>query len=119
MAVPASNSYIGRMRNTQSRLAAMIVLAASAPFGLAGAGFAQTVKAPAITGAAPRVTAPLVDNQIQESIARREAYQQLQQLQRQQDRNATRYRPEPLDVPVMKPSCTTSTRGSSNASNCR
>ncbi|WP_187971912.1 hypothetical protein [Aquibium microcysteis] len=114
-----SPPYIGGMKTTLPRLAVMILLAAPAPFLLAGAGSAQTVQAPAITGAAPRVTAPLVDRQIQESIARREAYQQLQQLQRQQDRDATRYRPDRLEVPVMKPSCTSSTYGSAGPANCR
>lgn len=114
MALHPPASYMRGMRYTSSRLAAVIVLAASAPFVLAGTGSAQTVTAPAITGAAPRVTAPRIDNQIQETINRRELYQQLQRLQRQQDRDATRYRREPIEVPVMKPSCSSSTR-----SNCR
>lgn len=75
------------------------------------------VNAPAIVQ--PRTPPPLVDLQIQESIERRHDFQQLQQIQRQQDRDQLRYRPERPEVPVMKPSCTTSVYGSSVSAGCR
>lgn len=108
------------MRNILPRAIASIALAVALSV-LPAVGRAQTVSAPPIGGAtvSPQQTTPLVDLQIQESIDRRQAYQQLQQLQRQQDRDAVRYHPERLDVPVMKPSCTTSVYGSSLSSGCR
>lgn len=119
MAEEVARSYISDMRNALPRLAALAIIAASTVLVPPGDGAAQTVKAPPIAGARPRPGLPPVDRQIQESIARREAYQQLQQLQRQQDRDATRYRPEQLEVPVMKPACPSPTRQSRTTSNCR
>lgn len=88
---------------------------------LPAVGHAQNVTAPPIGGAtvSPQRVTPFVDLQIQESIDRRQAYQELQQLRREQDRDATSYRPERLEVPVMKPSCSSSVYGSSLSSGCR
>ncbi|RST78731.1 hypothetical protein EJC49_25360 [Aquibium carbonis] len=85
------------------------------------AGHAQTVTAPPIVGTSGSTqrTPPLVDLQIQQSIDQRQAFEQLQRLQRQQDRDAVRYRPERLEVPVMRPSCSSSVHGSSLSSGCR
>lgn len=112
---------MGCMRNTLHRAVASLALVAVTVSIPSAVGFAQNVTAPPIGGTtvSPQRTTPLVDLQIQESIDRRQAYQQLQQLRREQDRNATRYRPERLDVPVMKRSCTTSVYGSSLSSGCR
>ena len=110
---------IGNMRTTLPRLLVANVLAVSAHWAFPLAALAQAITAPPIPGASPQARLPLGDQQIQESINRREAYQQLQQLQRQQDRDATRYRPERLEVPVMKPSCTSSVHAGSLSTGCR
>lgn len=109
------------MRKPLPRAITTVALIAAALAVLPAAATAQTVTAPPIGGStvAPQRTTPLVDLQIQESIDRRQAYQQLQQLQRKQDRDAVRYRPERLEVPVMKPSCTSSVYGSSLSAGCR
>jgi hypothetical protein len=119
MAEGTDAPYIRGMRNTLPRTSAALALLAVAFCAIPVAATAQTVKAPPIVGASPQGAAPLVDLQIQESIDRRQAYQQLQQLQRQQDRDAVRYSPKRLEVPVMKPSCSSSVPGSSLSSGCR
>ena len=107
------------MRHALPRTFPAIALLATAMSMLSTAGLAQSVTAPPIFGSSTQRTSPLVDPRIQESIDRREAFQQLQQIQRQQDRDALRYRPERFDVPVIKPSCTSSVHGSSLSSGCR
>ena len=57
--------------------------------------------------------------QMERAIQQREQFQQLQQLNRQQDRNDLRYRPERLQVPVIRPSCRSSVYGSSISAGCR
>jgi hypothetical protein len=91
-------------------LAGLACLTAPAPSALA-----QTVPSPLVTPHA----APLVDQQIQESVQRREAFQERHRQQLQQDRDRMGYRPERLEVPVMRPNCTTSVFGSSLSSGCR
>jgi len=106
------------MKDMRNALPRALVLLTAVLMTLPSLGHAQTVTAPPITGATASPQ-PLVDLQIQESIDRRQAFQQLQQLQRQQDRDAVRYRPERLEVPVMKPSCTSSVYGTGLSSGCR
>ncbi len=108
------------MHSTLPRMIALPLLAAALA-AMPAIAQSQSVTAPPIVGstASPQRTTPLVDLQIQQSISRREAFQQLQQLQRQQDRDAVRYNPKRLDVPVMKPSCSSSVPGGNLSSGCR
>jgi hypothetical protein len=103
------------MRRSLLRTAATALLGAAWLAAAATAAVAQTVPSPIVT---PRAT-PLVDLQIQESIQRREAFQERHRQELQQDRDRMGYRPERLEVPVMRPNCTTSVYGSSLSSGCR
>jgi hypothetical protein len=110
--------WMGYSLHRMFRIVSVLVTAMSA---LPSFGHAQTVTAPPIVGTSGSTqrTTPLIDLQIQQAIDRREAFEQLQRLHRQQDRDAVRYRPERLEIPVMKPSCSSSIHGSSLSSGCR
>jgi len=109
------------MRNALHIALSATILATATLSIVPSAGHAQSVTAPPIVGTSGSTqrTTPLMDLQTQQAIDRREAFEQLQRLHRQQDRDAVRYRPERLEIPVMKPSCSSSIQGSGLSSGCR
>ena len=98
------------------RTTALLLIAACTMCGASSGSLAQV---PTLQQKSQSETVTVEELQAERAVRQREQFQQLQQLNRQQDRNDMRYRPERLEVPVIRPSCSSPVYGSSVSAGCR
>ncbi len=98
------------------RTTALLLIAACTMCGASSGSLAQV---PTLQQKSQSEAVTVEELQAERAIRQREQVQQLQQRNRQQDRNDMRYRPERLEVPVIRPSCSSSVYGSSVSAGCR